>query len=61
MFLIFGSSGFIGRYLQKALIKNFDKDSIISIGRKNSNLNIDLKNFKNFKKIPKKIMNVSTH
>ena len=54
MFLIFGSSGFIGRYLQKALIKNFDKDSIISIGRKNSNLNIDLKNFKNFKKIPKK-------
>ena len=54
MFLIFGSSGFIGNYLQKALIKNYDKDSIISIGRKNSNLNIDLKNFKNFNKIPEK-------
>ena len=54
MFLIFGSSGFIGKYLQKALIKNYNKDSIISIGRKNSNLNIDLKNFKNFKKNTKK-------
>lgn len=54
MFLIFGSSGFIGKYLKKALIKNYSKNSIISIGKKNSDLNIDLNNFKNFEKIPKK-------
>ena len=54
MFLIFGSSGFIGNHLRKTLIKNYNKNSIITVGRKNSNLNIDLENFKNFKKIPEK-------
>ncbi len=54
MFLIFGSSGFIGRYLRKALIKKYGKNSTVCIGRKDSDLNINLTNFNNFKKIPKK-------
>lgn len=54
MFIIFGSSGFIGKKLKNSLIEFYGNKSVKGIGRrKDKNIKIDLQKEKNFKNIPK--------
>ncbi|MBK69576.1 MAG: hypothetical protein CMF54_07290 [Legionellales bacterium] len=52
MFIIFGSSGFIGKKLDLSLKKKFGKDKVISIGRWSKKRKINLNKTIIFKEIP---------